>query len=102
MNRLCHIFSQAVVLALVIPGARAADVSVPDLSPQERRTAKALYEIKCAKCHKFYEPAAYAQQDWDDWMSQMSRKSKLKPAQEKLLTRFLEEFRRKSAPTGAK
>ena len=102
MNRLRHAFVYAVVLALVILDARAADVSAPDLSPQERRAAKALYEIKCAKCHKFYEPAAYAQKDWDDWMSQMSRKSKLKPAQERLLMRFLEEFRRKSAPTGAK
>ena len=102
MNRLRHFFVYAVVLARVIPGVRAAEVAGPDLSPQERRAAKALYEIKCAKCHKFYEPAAYAQKDWDDWMSQMSRKSKLKPAQEKLLTQFLDEFRQKPAPAGAK
>ena len=78
------------VLALAVAGAGAAE-----LSPTEKKAAKDLYEIKCAKCHKFYEPAAYSQKDWDDWMKTMSRKSKLKPAQEELLTRYLGEFREK-------
>ena len=83
-------FGCLVVLALASFGLRAAE-----LSPVERKAAKDLYDIKCAKCHKFYEPAAYSQTDWDDWMKKMSRKSKLKPAQEELLTRYLGEFREK-------
>ncbi len=79
-----------VVLALALVGARAAG-----LSPPEKKAAKDLYDIKCAKCHKFYDPSAYSQKDWDDWMKKMSRKSKLKPAQEELLTRYLGEFREK-------
>lgn len=79
-----------VALALAPVGARAVD-----LSPTAQKKAKDLYDLKCAKCHKFYEPSAYSQKDWDDWMRKMSRKSKLKPAQEELLTRYLEEFRMK-------
>lgn len=87
MKWLC---SSLAVLALALAGARAAE-----LSPTERKAAKDLYEIKCAKCHKFYEPTAYSPTEWDDWMKKMSRKSKLKPAQEELLTRYLGEFREK-------
>jgi hypothetical protein len=84
-------------LALAIAGVRAAD-----LAPQERQRAKDLYEIKCAKCHKFYDPAQYSQKEWDVWMHKMSRKSKLKPAQEELLTRYLGEFRGDHRPPAPK
>ena len=86
------------------PGGRTVD-SVPHLDAESARAAGftveevsvagALYETKCAKCHKFYDPVQYAQKDWDDWMQKMSRKSKLKPAQEELLTRYLGAFRPK-------
>ncbi len=97
MRRLCCIVFTAAVLALPIIGARAAD-----FSPKERKTAQDLYDIKCAKCHKFYDPAGYSQQDWDKWMRKMSRKSKLKPAQERLLSRYLEEYRDKHSPAPPK
>jgi hypothetical protein len=61
-------------------------------------TAQQLYEIKCAKCHKFYDPANYSQEDWDMWMRKMSRKAKLNPAQRDLLSEYLETFRQKPAP----
>ncbi len=64
-----------------------------DLPPSKRTTAQDLYNVKCAKCHKFYDPAAYSEKDWELWMRKMSRKSKLKPDQEALLRRYLGEFR---------
>jgi hypothetical protein len=64
-----------------------------DASPVRDKEARALYDIKCAKCHKFYHPADYTQADWDTWMRKMSRKSRLKPAQDKLLTEWLQAFR---------
>lgn len=92
------------------PGGRAVE-SVPTLSAeaagaagftaQDITVATALYVNKCAKCHHFYHPAQYPQQEWDTWMQKMSRKSKLKPAQEEMLTRFMNEIRRQSPPTGA-
>lgn len=91
-----HLVS-TLALALTLVGARAAD-----LSPAERRKASDLYDLKCAKCHKFYEPAAYSQKEWDEWMRKMSRKSKLKPAQEELLTRYLNEFRATGTPSRSK
>ena len=55
--------------------------------------AENLYVAKCAKCHQFYHPAHYPEGDWTSWMKKMSRKSKLQPDQEELLSRYLGAFR---------
>ena len=81
----------AAAFVLAIAGARAVD-----LPASKRKTAEDLYNVKCAKCHKFYDPAAYSEKDWEMWMRKMSRKSKLKPEQEELLRRYLGEFRPKT------
>ena len=78
------------ILAGFVLAARAGD-----LSPVDAQAARKLYEVKCAKCHKFYEPTAYAQAEWDDWMVKMARKSKLKPDQFRLLTQFLADYRQR-------
>ena len=63
------------------------------LSDADRSAAASLYKAKCARCHKFYDPAAYKQSEWDVWMQKMGKKSKLKPDQFDLLSRYLETFR---------
>lgn len=73
-------------LASVAAGADA-------LSPKETEAARKLYTAKCAKCHKFYDPAKYAETEWRDWMTKMSKKAKLKPDQKELLSRYLDTFR---------
>ena len=93
------------------PDGRTASVSAPVLTTEaagatglsivEVADASQLYVAKCAKCHKFYHPARYSQKDWDTWMRKMSRKSKLKPPQQELLTRYLGAFRAEP-PTPAK
>jgi cytochrome c5 len=70
----------------------AADPAAP-LSAQETRSAQKLYNTKCAKCHKFYNPDHYSAEDWKMWMEKMGKKSKLKPPQYELLSRYLETFR---------
>src|SRR5216683_2225288 len=35
------------------------------LSDTDRYAAARLYHAKCARCHKFYDPAAYDQTEWD-------------------------------------
>ena len=72
----------------MLGSARAAD-----LSEKETQTARKLYNAKCAKCHKFYDPANYSAEEWNVWMHKMSKKAKLKPPQTELLTRYLETFR---------
>ena len=94
------------------PAGRGDAGSVPMLSTdaaraagfsdQEATEAHDLYALKCARCHKFYNPTDYSPKDWDMWMHKMSRKSKLKPAQEALLARYLDEFREKNAPVAPK
>ena len=69
------------------------------LSPQQVTDANALCVTKCAKCHKFYDPSVYSQKEWDTWMRKMSRKSRLKPAQEALLRQYLGAFRDPSEVT---
>jgi hypothetical protein len=76
-----------VALAGVLPAGAS------DLSTREISSARALYNRKCAKCHKFYHPADYSQEDWDMWMRKMAKKSKLKQAQTAELSRYLQTFR---------
>ena len=81
-----------------VPVLTSEAASAAGISAQEVTDASQLYVVKCAKCHKFYNPDGYSQRDWEMWMRKMSRKSKLKPAQEELLRRYLGAFRE---PRGA-
>jgi hypothetical protein len=72
------------------------------LSAAELAAARKLYAVKCAKCHKFYEPVDYSQADWAEWMEKMRRKAKLKPEQFDLLSRYLEEARASGTRVGGK
>lgn len=81
------------------PGQPVYRVPIPDparlagFSPEEASAASKLYAIKCAKCHEFYNPAAYREAEWRTWMTKMSKKAHLKPDQSELLMRYLELFR---------
>ncbi len=55
------------------------------------RIARKLYVAKCAKCHKFYDPAKYTESEWQMWMGKMSKKSKLNAEQHELLSNYIEE-----------
>ena len=68
------------------------------LSALEITQGARLYTLKCAKCHQFYDPADYSNQDWQSWMLKMSKKAHLKPDQEELLSRYLDAFRPKDDP----
>ncbi|PYJ07003.1 MAG: hypothetical protein DME25_04855 [Verrucomicrobia bacterium] len=52
--------------------------------------ARKLYVAKCARCHKFYDPAQYSDAEWQKWMGKMGKKSKLKPGQQEMLARYIE------------
>jgi hypothetical protein len=62
-------------------------------SAEELQRGSVLFRAKCLRCHQFYDPEAYDDQEWGSWMSKMSRKAKLKPEQEELLVRYLACFR---------
>src|SRR6266436_2898975 len=75
---------------------RAADVPGDPNSP-----ARKLYIAKCARCHKFYDPAKYPEPEWQTWMAKMSKKAKLNAEQEELLSRYIEENFRSLARTNS-
>lgn len=72
------------------------------LTAAELAAARKLSAVKCAKCHKFYEPVDYTQAGWSEWMEKMRRKSKLKPEQFELLSRYLEDARASGKRLGTK
>src|SRR5258708_33882415 len=74
----------------------ASHTKAATLSPKEIADAKKLYTGKCARCHKFYDPAAYDDAEWSSWMLKMKKKSKLKPDQYELLSRYTEMLRSES------
>jgi hypothetical protein len=78
-----------ILLMAIISGAARAG----ELSPQQLQSAQKLYTVKCAKCHKFYDPNAYSQAEWDLWMVKMKKKSKLRDAQFDLLSRYTQTLR---------
>ncbi len=55
--------------------------------------ARALYVIKCAKCHELYDPKKYDGADWKRWMVKMKKKSKLKPEQFDLILDYTTKLR---------
>lgn len=101
----------AVVLAGCITGPLGSDAIVPapaeaalaaersGMRPAEISRAADLYLLKCAKCHKFYDPASYPDAEWSTWMKKMSKKSHLQSDEEDLLTRYLNASRHSADTT---
>ena len=85
-------------LAFALAGC-SGPVTAHDASVDESNPARKLYVSKCAKCHKFYDPAKYSDEHWQRWMAKMSRKAKLKPEQEQMLSWYIEETFRSAERT---
>ena len=90
-------------LVLLTLTAVLAGKTVPaggeELSSKEIKDARKLYTAKCARCHKFYDPTDYNDQEWDAWLKKMGRKSRLKPPQYDLLSRYLASVRTEAKPS---
>lgn len=59
-------------------------------SPSE---AENLYKLKCAKCHRLYEPSDYDDQAWTKWMKKMRKKAHLSDEQFKLISGYLDDLK---------
>jgi hypothetical protein len=83
----------AALLTLVLPlllAGCAGSPTITKLPGDASDPARQLYIVKCAKCHKFYDPARYSAVDWSGWMVKMSRKAKLTPEQEKQINDYVD------------
>ncbi len=67
------------------------------IAPEQAAAARKLYLLKCAKCHRFYDPAGYTKPEWETWMRKMSQKARLTSEQTQLLAPYLEAFRKNRA-----
>ena len=76
------------ILTLAGSIARATEPTSKDIA-----TGQKLYVGKCARCHKFYDPAAYDAEQWNTWMTKMRRKARLDETQYVTLSRYLETVR---------
>jgi len=56
----------------------------------ETETGRKIYYVKCAKCHKFYDPNQYSDVEWKMWMGKMKKKAKLSDEQEMMLSTYID------------
>ena len=89
--------SHAIVPA---PAAAAAAAATAGMPPAEISRAADLYVLKCARCHKFHDPADYADAEWGTWMTKMSQKARLPAEDAALLARYLDASRKVSVARG--
>ena len=73
----------------------AAMAEKAGMSSDEIRQATKLYTLKCARCHRFYDPADYGETEWRTWMAKMSRKARLSRDQDQTLSLYLGALRQK-------
>ena len=88
------------LIGLALAGC-ASPALAKDMAGFENSAGRKLYVAKCAKCHKFYEPAKYSESDWEMWMTKMSKKAKLKPEQQEVLTRYISQNLRTPSGTNS-
>jgi len=75
--------------AIVLLGC-AGPANRTGLPATETETGRKIYFVKCAKCHKFYDPTQYSDVEWKMWMGKMKRKAKLSDEQEMMLSTFID------------
>lgn len=86
MRHAAPILIGVVVLTLRVAGAA-------DLTPAEAAAGKRLYVNKCARCHRFYDTAAYDDMAWNGWMVKMKQKARLTDREYTALAAYLQSVR---------
>jgi hypothetical protein len=98
------LFFTALFLSVTLLGCARPAVAI-NLPPDDGSPGRKLYVAKCAKCHKFYDPAKYSDPEWQKWMVKMSKKSKLTPEQSEMLSQYIDQTlrqgRKANAPTNS-
>lgn len=80
-------------IAFVCALAFATGARAELLSATDQGRAQKIYNLKCSKCHEFYNPSDYSGKDWQDWMAKMKKKSHLNNSDYELLLRFTDQLR---------
>jgi hypothetical protein len=83
------------LVSAVLVGCAGRGVSYNPPDVPEYAATRQLYIAKCARCHRLYDPTPYSDAEWRMWLTKMSKKAKLTPAQEQELTQYVENVIRK-------
>lgn len=70
------------------------------LTADEISKARDWHELKCAKCHKLYDPLEYDSEAWSEWMRKMKKKAHLSDEQYRLISGYLDEVRKDGTKGG--
>ena len=65
-----------------------SDVKVP-VKETPIAMGKTIYESKCGKCHKLFEPKKFNAAQWTKWVDRMAPKAKLTPEEKELVYNYL-------------
>lgn len=76
---------------------RATEPSITSMA-----AGKKLYQNRCAKCHRMYDPAKYSDAQWQSWMDKMAKKAKLQPEEKQKLLEYVEQTLRAPATRSGK
>ena len=90
MHRRNRFLSAFVLLGVLLPGISFAAV----LPAEEMAEGKKLTVLKCAKCHKLYDPGDYKEDEWKEWMAKMKKKAHLSDEQYRLISGYLDSLRK--------
>jgi hypothetical protein len=92
----------AVVLATLLPSCAAAlvhaepqDVALasgrwPGVTVESLEQDRAVYVVRCSRCHALHVPEEHAPGEWPELVSRMTPKAKLSSAEREAISRFLQ------------
>src|SRR4030088_2027889 len=83
-------FLLLLLLLALLNGGCAVPAAPTDKFSDDMAAGRKVYLSKCAKCHKLYDPTKYSDKEWQAWMRKMSRKAKLSPDQQRMLSNYIE------------
>lgn len=90
MGLVSRIFTSLTLLVLVV---RSTGWCVDPPDSQALLKGKSLYENKCAKCHRLYDPKDYDQEKWAHWKKKMKKKARLNTDEYTLIFNYTERLR---------
>ena len=78
----------AIVIIIMLVATVVAATAADDVAAGNK-----IYVSKCSRCHKFYDPSAYDDSQWELWMGKMRTKARLNDKQYEQLVAYLATVR---------
>lgn len=75
-----------------VPGDSVITANLDSLFIAE---GKALYKVKCSKCHTLYKPRDYRLKQWKENLDEMRYKAKLTDSEYNKISAYLEKYCKK-------